>query len=269
VLRPNNTQTRFCLVPCRPLNQGSGKKSENLFRSLFTEQHRRVGPLNLNMRWGWFVRRKFWRNRHILRITVIESLLVEGLPISNHGSARFSFFCAARGIFSGTNCSSLQPLTVIQETRHLLCIWKVHWMSAYWRFPPSNHGSARFSFFCAARGIFSGTNCSSLQPLTVFQQTPRLLCIWKQDRPLGGASGALALGADFEGAPKRQSPTGHALIRSTVAWWFPHLQTKRVANDFLKFGCIGFSLFWLFWCLHMYIHVMLYVYCWKYCWLPP
>jgi hypothetical protein len=39
-----------------------------------------------------------------------------------------------------------------------------------------------------------------------------------QGRPLGGASGALAPGADFEGAPKRQSPTGHTLIRSTVAW---------------------------------------------------
>jgi hypothetical protein len=39
----------------------------------------------------------------------------------------------------------------------------------------------------------------------------------QQGRPLGGASGALAPGADFEGAPKRQSPTGHTLIRSTVA----------------------------------------------------
>jgi hypothetical protein len=39
-----------------------------------------------------------------------------------------------------------------------------------------------------------------------------------QGRPLGGASGALAPGADFEGAPKMQSPTGHTLIRSTVAW---------------------------------------------------
>jgi hypothetical protein len=35
---------------------------------------------------------------------------------------------------------------------------------------------------------------------------------------LGGASGALAPGADFEGAPKRRSPIGHTLIRSTVAW---------------------------------------------------
>jgi hypothetical protein len=65
-----------------------------------------------------------------------------------------------------------------------------------------------------------------------------------QGRPLGGVSGALALGADFEGAPKRRSPTGHTLIRSTVAWWFPHLQTKGVAKDIFKFGCIGFSLFW-------------------------
>jgi hypothetical protein len=68
---------------------------------------------------------------------------------------------------------------------------------------------------------------------------------YRQGQPLGGASGALAQGADFEGAPKRQSPTGHTLIRSTVAWWFPHFQTKGVAKDFFfKFGCIGFSLFW-------------------------
>jgi hypothetical protein len=55
-----------------------------------------------------------------------------------------------------------------------------------------------------------------------------------QGRSLGGASGDLAPGADFEGAPKKQSPTGHTLIRSIVqvAWWFPHLQMKRVAKDF-------------------------------------
>jgi hypothetical protein len=53
-----------------------------------------------------------------------------------------------------------------------------------------------------------------------------------QGRAVGGASGALAPGADFEGAPKRQSPTGHTLIRSTVAWRFPHFQTKRVAKIF-------------------------------------
>jgi hypothetical protein len=38
------------------------------------------------------------------------------------------------------------------------------------------------------------------------------------DGPLGGASEALAPGADFEGAPKRRSPTGHTLIRSCVVW---------------------------------------------------
>jgi hypothetical protein len=62
---------------------------------------------------------------------------------------------------------------------------------------------------------------------------------WEQGRHLGGAPGALAPGADFEGAPKRRSPTGHTLICSTVAWWFPHLQTKRVANDFFKI--------WFYW----------------------
>jgi hypothetical protein len=75
------------------------------------------------------------------------------------------------------------------------------------------------------------------------QQTPET-CTHHRGRPLGGASGALAPGADFEGAPKRRSPTGHTLILSTVARWFPHLQTKRVTKDFFKFGCIGFSLFW-------------------------
>jgi hypothetical protein len=97
---------------------------------------------------------------------------------------------------------------------------------------------------------------------TAFQHNQALLALWKgahisknhyhqvlysstQCRPFGGASGALARGADFKGAPKRQSPTGHTLIRSTVERWFPHLQMKRVAKEiFLKFGCIGFSLFW-------------------------
>jgi hypothetical protein len=32
--------------------------------------------------------------------------------------------------------------------------------------------------------------------------------------------------------------------KSTSPTWFPHLQTKRDAKDFFKFGCIGFSLFW-------------------------
>jgi hypothetical protein len=59
-----------------------------------------------------------------------------------------------------------------------------------------------------------------------------------QGRPLGGASGALAQGADFEGAPKRWSPTGHTLM---VIFSFAN---EQVAKDFLKkFGCIGFSLF--------------------------
>jgi hypothetical protein len=65
----------------------------------------------------------------------------------------------------------------------------------------------------------------------------------EQGQPLGWASGAFAPGAEFEGAPKRRSPTGHTSIRSTVARLFPHLQTKRVAKDFFKFGCISFSLF--------------------------
>jgi hypothetical protein len=72
---------------------------------------------------------------------------------------------------------------------------------------------------------------------------------------VGGASWALAPGADFEGAPKRRSLTGHTLIRSIVAWSFPHSQTKRVAKEFfLKFGCIGFSLFW---CVLVFTYVYL------------
>jgi hypothetical protein len=49
-------------------------------------------------------------------------------------------------------------------------------------------------------------------------KTGPLVIALVQGRPLGGASGALAPGADFEGAPKRQSPTGHTLIRSTLVW---------------------------------------------------
>jgi hypothetical protein len=38
-----------------------------------------------------------------------------------------------------------------------------------------------------------------------------------QGRPLGGASGAFAPGADFEGALKRRSPIAHTLTPSTIA----------------------------------------------------
>jgi hypothetical protein len=58
-------------------------------------------------------------------------------------------------------------------------------------------------------------------------------------RALGGASGALAPDADFEGAPKRQSPTGHTLIRSTVHGDF--LICKRI--EWLRI----FFLIWLYW----------------------
>jgi hypothetical protein len=74
---------------------------------------------------------------------------------------------------------------------------------------------------------------------------------------LGGASGALAPGVDFEGAPKRQSPTGHTLIRSTVAWSFPHLQTKRVAKDFF-FNLVVLALAYsdMFWCLCLLLQIL-------------
>jgi hypothetical protein len=79
---------------------------------------------------------------------------------------------------------------------------------------------------------------------------------------LGGASGALAPGADFEGAPKRQSPTGHTMVISSFA-------NKKVAKNFFYLVVLALAYSDVFWCLHMYIHVMLYVYCCKYCCLPP
>jgi hypothetical protein len=68
---------------------------------------------------------------------------------------------------------------------------------------------------------------------------PRDSC--RQGRPLGGASGPLSRALKLRGCqkPKMWSPTGHTLIRSTVAWWFPYLQTKRVAKEFF--------LIWFYW----------------------
>jgi hypothetical protein len=57
--------------------------------------------------------------------------------------------------------------------------------------------------------------------------------LWSmQGRPLGGASGALVPGADFEGALKRQSPTGHTMVISSFA------------NDKSR---KGFFCIWLYW----------------------
>jgi hypothetical protein len=50
--------------------------------------------------------------------------------------------------------------------------------------------------------------------MTFRKPEEREISVCRQGRPLGGASGALVPGADFEGAPKG----GHTLIRSTVAW---------------------------------------------------
>jgi hypothetical protein len=77
------------------------------------------------------------------------------------------------------------------------------------------------------------------------------------------------LGRWLWGGAKSRSGTGHTSIRSTVAWWFPHLQTKRVAKELFNLVVLVLAYSDVFWCLHMYIHVMLYVYCCKYCWLPP
>jgi hypothetical protein len=81
---------------------------------------------------------------------------------------------------------------------------------------PSSHPSLS----CEVKNVWSCTSTRlgvvrkhkdiSVTPLVVLSTSA-------QGRPLGGASGALAPGADFEGAPKRRSPTGHTLIRSTVA----------------------------------------------------
>jgi hypothetical protein len=108
------------------------------------------------------------------------------------------------------------------------------------------------------------------QCIKLFQTRSQSPQSHRQCRPLGGASGALAPGADFEGAPKSRSPTGHTLICSTVAWRFPHLQKKRVVKDcFFNSVVLALAYSDVFWCLHMYIHVMLYVYYCKYCWLLP
>jgi hypothetical protein len=56
-----------------------------------------------------------------------------------------------------------------------------------------------------------------------------------QGRPLGGASGALAPGAGFEGALERQSPTGHTMVISSFA-------NEKSRKEFFLFGFIGFSL---------------------------
>jgi hypothetical protein len=53
---------------------------------------------------------------------------------------------------------------------------------------------------------------------TFFALQKFVFFVHRQGRPLGGANGAIAKGADFEGASKRQSPTSHTLIRNTVAW---------------------------------------------------
>jgi hypothetical protein len=80
--------------------------------------------------------------------------------------------------------------------------------------------------------VVSGALFTQVSSVSSLQLLSSLFILWVQGRPLGGAPGSLAPGADFEGAPKRRSPTGHTLIRSTVAWWFPNLQTKRVANNY-------------------------------------
>jgi hypothetical protein len=59
-----------------------------------------------------------------------------------------------------------------------------------------------------------GKDSHSRQIFVLQKKVVRLMC------NQGGANGALAPGADLEGAPKRQSPTGHKLIRSTVAWYW-------------------------------------------------
>jgi hypothetical protein len=70
---------------------------------------------------------------------------------------------------------------------------------------------------------------------------------YNQGRPVGGASGALAPGADFEGAPQRRSQTGHKLIRSTVAWRFKRKESQR---NFFFFNLVVLPLAYsdVFWC---------------------
>jgi hypothetical protein len=53
------------------------------------------------------------------------------------------------------------------------------------------------------------------------------------------------------GAKKSVTDRPH-VIRSTIAWWFPHLQTKSVSKDFFLFGCVGFNLIW---CVLLFTYV--------------
>jgi hypothetical protein len=108
----------------------------------------------------------------------------------------------------------------------------------------------------------------NLSALTV-RSRPGEVSVPMQGRPLGGASGALAPGPDFEGAPKRRSPTGHTLIRSTVVVISSFANEKSRKGFFFNLAVLVVAYCDVFWCLHMYIHVMLYVYCCKYCLLPP
>jgi hypothetical protein len=80
-----------------------------------------------------------------------------------------------------------------------------------------------------------------------------------------GRAGPLPRALTSRGRQKGSHRPGHTLISSTVAWWFPHLQMKRVAKDFF-FNLVVLALAYsdVFWCLHMYIHVMVYVYFCKY-----
>jgi hypothetical protein len=73
--------------------------------------------------------------------------------------------------------------------------------------------TSTLSFTSALNGV-----CGQQQTLATLPLGKIRYPLYRQGRPLGGASGALAPGADFEGAPKRRSPSGHTLIRSTVAW---------------------------------------------------
>jgi hypothetical protein len=79
-----------------------------------------------------------------------------------------------------------------------------------------------------------GMGVSNRRVSSTYARKERLLRISemtsRQGRPLGGVSGAHAPGADFEGAPKRQSPTSHTSILRMV---ISSLANKKSLKGFL------------------------------------
>jgi hypothetical protein len=120
-----------------------------------------------------------------------------------------------------TGCSNMKNRYILVVVFAVVCTGRNMWLSLVDRHIHSGNTTHRYisvrSITCAQTVL-----CRAPVRVTCGQDRPVLYNTavgWDtQGRPLGRAIGALAPGADFEGAPKRRSPTGHTLIRSTVAW---------------------------------------------------